>query len=57
MKILKPREVAVMLNITVHTLQRWDREKLLTACRFKNNRRYYTDELINNFLNSKPVIK
>lgn len=51
-KILKPKEVAEMLNVTVNTLQRWDREKRLIA--FRNpltNRRYYTQEQIDEILN------
>lgn len=51
-KILKPKEVAKMLNVSVNTLQRWDREKKLIA--FRNpvsNRRYYTEEQIIELLN------
>lgn len=51
-KILKPKEVAKMLNVSVNTLQRWDREKKLIA--FRNpvsNRRYYTEEQIVELLN------
>lgn len=53
-KILKPKEVAEMLNVTVNTLQRWDREKRLIA--FRNpltNRRYYTQEQIDEILNKR----
>lgn len=53
MKILKPKEVSKMLNITVKTLQNWDYDKKLIAFRNPNNRRYYTDEQINSFLNIK----
>ena len=38
----KPKEFAEMLNVTVKTLQRWDREKTLVANRTPTNRRYYT---------------
>lgn len=49
--VLKPKEVANLLNVTVNTLQRWDREGKLKAYRNpKTNRRYYTDELIKDFL-------
>lgn len=51
-KILKPKEVAKLLNVSVNTLQRWDREKKLIA--FRNpisNRRYYTEEQIAELLN------
>lgn len=51
-KILKPKEVAKILNVSVNTLQRWDREKKLIA--FRNpvsNRRYYTEEQVIELLN------
>ena len=38
----KPKEFAALLNVTVKTLQRWDREKVLVANRTPTNRRYYT---------------
>ncbi len=54
MGILKPKDVADMLNVKVNTLQRWDREKKLIAFRNpKTNRRYYTDEQISEFLGKK----
>lgn len=56
MKIYKPKEVAKMLNVTVNTLQRWDRSKVLIAFRFPNQRRYYTESQINAFLNNKEAI-
>ena len=37
----KPKEFAELLNVTVKTLQRWDREKILAANRTPTNRRYY----------------
>lgn len=39
-----PREFAQLINRTVKTLQRWDREKSLVAHRTVNNRRYYTHD-------------
>lgn len=33
-----------MVGVTVKTLQRWDREKKLVANRTETNRRYYTDD-------------
>ena len=51
MKILKPNQVSKLLNITVKTLQNWDYEKKLVAFRNPNNRRFYTEEQINQFLN------
>ena len=38
----KPKEFAELLNVTVKTLQRRDREKTLVANRTPTNRRYYT---------------
>ena len=38
----KPKEFAELLNVTLKTLQRWDREKTLVAKRTPTNRRYYT---------------
>ena len=37
----KPKEFAELLNVTVKTLQRWDRERTLVANRPPTNRRYY----------------
>lgn len=50
MKVLKLCEAAKLLNVNEKTLQRWDREGKLSAKRLKNNRRYYTEEQINDFL-------
>lgn len=41
-KIYKPNEFAELLNVTVRTLQRWDKEGILRAHRTPTNRRYYT---------------
>ncbi|MEG1410974.1 MAG: MerR family DNA-binding transcriptional regulator [Terrisporobacter sp.] len=40
----KPCEFAELLNISVKTLQRWDREGILHAFRTPTDRRYYTYE-------------
>jgi putative resolvase len=47
-----------LLNVTVNTLQSWDREKKLKA--FRNpisNRRYYTQEQIDSFLGKRIIEK
>jgi len=49
MKNLKPNDVAKKLNVTVRTLQRWDRDGILKAYRTPTGRRYYTEEDIDNF--------
>ena len=38
----KPNEFAELLNVSVKTLQRWDREGILVAKRTPTDRRYYT---------------
>lgn len=40
----KLKEFAAMLNVSTKTLQRWDREGILTAKRTPTNRRYYTHD-------------
>lgn len=41
-KIYTPSQFANMINVTVKTLQRWDRKTILIAHRTITNRRYYT---------------
>ena len=38
----KPKDFAELLNISVKTLQRWDRDNILVAKRTPTDRRYYT---------------
>lgn len=38
----KPKDFSELLNVSVKTLQRWDREGILIAKRTPTNRRYYT---------------
>lgn len=38
----KPKDFAELLNVSVKTLQRWDRDGLLIAKRTPTDRRYYT---------------
>ena len=38
----KPKDFAELLNVSVKTLQRWDREGILIAKRTPTDRRYYT---------------
>lgn len=49
--MLKPKEAAERLNIHVKTLQRWDREGILKAKRTPTGRRYYTEKMLEEFLN------
>jgi putative resolvase len=39
-----PKEFSQLLNVSVKTLQRWDREGVLPAKRNPKNRRYYTED-------------
>ncbi|MGL5327715.1 MAG: MerR family transcriptional regulator, partial [Peptostreptococcaceae bacterium] len=50
----KPHEFSELLNISVKTLQRWDREGILHAFRTPTNRRYYTYE---QYLEYKGITK
>ncbi len=50
----KPSEFAELLNVSVKTLQRWDREGILKAFRTLTNRRYYTYE---QYLEYKGIAK
>ena len=58
----KPKDFAELLNVSVKTLQRWDREGILKAKRTPTDRRYYTYDQylefkgIKNKTNRKTVI-
>lgn len=41
-KHYRPKEFAELINVSVKTLQRWDREGILKAFRTPTDRRYYT---------------
>jgi len=40
----KPKEFAKILNVSVKTLQRWDKAGILKAYRTLTDRRYYTED-------------
>lgn len=46
MAMLKPREMADCLGVTVRTLQEWDRKGIFPAHRTPTNKRYYTEQVI-----------
>lgn len=46
----KPKEFAELLNVSVKTLQRWDRDKVLIAKRTPKNRRFYAEEQLQEYL-------
>ena len=53
MNIYRLNEFAKKINVSVSTLQRWDREGILKANRTPTNRRYYTDEHYERFMKEK----
>ena len=60
MKKYKVGEFAKLLNVTVKTLQNWDKQGTLKAYRTPTNQRFYTEEQLNqvlNFSNSNQVGK
>lgn len=52
-KIYKPKEFAKLLGVSVKTLQRWDKKRLLIAYRTPTNRRYYTHEQYLKYIGDK----
>ena len=46
----KPKDFAELLNVSVKTLQRWDRDGILTAKRTPTDRRFYTQEQLEEYL-------
>ena len=52
MDIYKPKDFADKINVTVTTLQRWDREGTLKADRSPTNRRFYTNRHYKQYLNN-----
>lgn len=50
MTMLKPKEMAERLGVTVRTLQTWDRNGKLPAHRTPTNQRYYTEEQYLNYI-------
>lgn len=45
----KPKEMAELLGVTVRTLQRWDKAGKLIAYRTPTNRRYYTQDQLEEY--------
>ena len=45
----KPKEMAELLGVTVRTLQRWDKAGNLIAYRTPTNRRYYTQDQLEEY--------
>lgn len=57
MSMLKLKETAKILNVHVKTLQRWDRQGIFKAKRTPTNRRYYTEQMIEVFMNGETYKK
>lgn len=51
MKIYKVSEMAKLLNVSIKTLQRWDKLGILIAKRTPTNRRFYTENQLQVFMN------
>ena len=50
--IYKPKDFARLIGVSVKTLQRWDREGVLKAHRTPTDRRYYTSEQYDGYIDS-----
>lgn len=50
--MLKPKDVAARLGVSVKTLQRWDKAGIFPAHRNPQGRRYYTEEQVFAYLGS-----
>lgn len=48
--MIKPKEMAKRLNVTVQTLQNWDKKGTLKAHRTPTNRRFYTEDQYTKFV-------
>ena len=52
MVVLKPKEMAERLGVTVRTLQEWDRKGIFPAHRTPTNKRYYTEQDYLKYINN-----
>lgn len=55
--MIRLNEMAKRLNVSVKTLQRWDREGILVAKRTPTNRRYYTEDQYLEYIDSSTKSK
>lgn len=55
--MIRLNEMAKRLNVSVKTLQRWDREGILVAKRTPTDRRYYTEEQYLEYIGSSTKSK
>lgn len=57
MTIYKPGEFAKLIGVHIKTLQKWDREGKLKACRTPSNRRFYTKNQYEKYINDCIVVE
>lgn len=55
--MIRLNEMAKRLNVSVKTLQRWDREGILVAKRTPTDRRYYTEDQYHEYIGSSTKSK
>ena len=55
--MIRLNEMAKRLNVSVKTLQRWDREGILVAKRTPTDRRYYTEDQYLEYIGSSTKSK
>ena len=55
--IYKPGEFARLIGVCIKTLQRWDKEGILKAYRTPTNRRFYTHEQYDRYINNTKLIE
>lgn len=53
--IYKPKDFSKLIGVSVKTLQRWDNEGILVAKRNPKNRRFYTQEQLEDYMNKANV--
>ena len=50
--VYKPKDFAKLIGVSVKTLQRWDKDGILKAYRSPTDRRYYTSDQYDQYMNS-----
>lgn len=55
-KIIKPKEFCKMIGVSLKTLERLEKDEKIKPIR-RNNRRYYTEEMANEYLGLKRIEK
>lgn len=55
-RVYSRKEFASCIGRSVSTLRAWDREGLLTACRYPSGRPYYAEHQLRAFLENTPCL-